>query len=167
LSLQVRSELERVQAEKERYFQDVTDVTKQIELMEWERKNLRIELKELKFRESRLLADNNELEEENISLQKQISSLKSSQIDFETSKHEVRRLQEDMEALQAQLEEYEHLKKIAERQVKIRLLFGFTAINSMTFRWKRRWKRSNRKGNRNMPLKKNWIKELIRNRFSI
>ncbi|XP_054168745.1 protein bicaudal D-like [Oppia nitens] len=115
---QVRHELERVQSEKERYCLDYNEMTKQTELMEWERKNLRTELKELKFRESRLLADNNELEEENISLQKQISSLKSSQIDFETSKHEVRRLQEEMEALQAQLEEYEHLKKIAEKQME-------------------------------------------------
>ncbi|CAG2101064.1 unnamed protein product [Medioppia subpectinata] len=92
--------------------------SKASEETEWERRTLRVELKELKLRESRLLADNNELEEENISLQKQVSVLKSSQVDFETSKHEVRRLQEDMEALNAQLEEYEHLKRIAERQME-------------------------------------------------
>lgn len=115
---QVRHELECVQAEKERYLQENTELSKQTEVMEWERKNLRSELKELKFRESRLLTDNNELEEENISLQKQVSSLKSSQIDLETSKHEVRRLTEELEALQAQLEEFEHLKRIAERQME-------------------------------------------------
>lgn len=45
-----------------------------------ERKNLRAELKEIKFRETRLLTDYSELEEENITLQKQVSVLKSSQV---------------------------------------------------------------------------------------
>jgi hypothetical protein len=47
---------------------------------ELERKNLRSELREIKFRETRLITDYSELEEENISLQKQVSVLKSSQV---------------------------------------------------------------------------------------
>lgn len=47
---------------------------------ELERKNLRSELREIKFRETRLISDYSELEEENISLQKQVSVLKSSQV---------------------------------------------------------------------------------------
>lgn len=46
----------------------------------FERKTLKSELKELKYRETRLLSDYSELEEENISLQKQISVLRSSQV---------------------------------------------------------------------------------------
>lgn len=45
-----------------------------------EMKSLRAELREIKFRETRLFADYSELEEENISLQKQVSVLKSSQV---------------------------------------------------------------------------------------
>lgn len=46
----------------------------------FERKTLKAELKELKYRETRLLSDYSELEEENISLQKQVSVLRSSQV---------------------------------------------------------------------------------------
>ncbi|XP_067132644.1 protein bicaudal D isoform X1 [Centruroides vittatus] len=114
----VRQELARVEAEKERIQQENADLAKRCEIYDWEKKNLKTELKELKFREARLLGDNNELEEENISLQKQVSSLRSSQVEFEGAKHEVRRLQDVMESFNSQVEELTSLKKIAEKQLE-------------------------------------------------
>ncbi|XP_053209271.1 protein bicaudal D-like [Panonychus citri] len=114
----VRSELARVEAEKERLLSEHSDLSKQLEISEWERKNMRIEIKELKMRESRLSSDMNELEDENISLQKTVSNLKSNQIDYETAKHEVRRLHEEIELRRLQVEEFETLKNIAEKQMK-------------------------------------------------
>lgn len=49
-------------------------------MVELQRNQLRDDIKEYKFRESRLLQDYTELEEENISLQKQVSVLKQSQV---------------------------------------------------------------------------------------
>ena len=72
----IKNELEREQTEKERLAIENTDLIKQVEIIDWEKKNLKSELKDLKMRETRLFNDNNELEEENISLQKQISMLK-------------------------------------------------------------------------------------------
>ncbi|RWS29026.1 Protein bicaudal D-like protein [Leptotrombidium deliense] len=115
---QVRLELERTAAERERLLNEHSEIMKQMEVMEWERKAMRNELKDLKLRESRLLSDMNECEEENISLQKQVSNLKSNQIDFESAKHEVRRLQEELELRRLQVDEYETLKNIAEKQMK-------------------------------------------------
>ena len=115
---QVRLELERVRAEKERGGQELLEAQKTAEVLEWDRKHLRVELRELKLREARLLADNNELEDENICLQKQTSSLRTSQIELETAKHEARRLQEEVDALHAQLDEHEALRRIAERQTQ-------------------------------------------------
>lgn len=45
-----------------------------------EKAKLKAELKELKFRETRLMSEYSELEEENITLQKQVSGLRSSQV---------------------------------------------------------------------------------------
>ena len=113
----LRSELDRERAEKERLVVEHQDVSKKLEVCDWDRKNMKTELKDLKIRESRLLQEMNELEDENISLQKQVSNLKSSQIEFETAKHEVIRLQEEMELRRLQVEEFETLKNIAEKQV--------------------------------------------------
>lgn len=55
-------------------------MAKEREVYIFERKTLKSELKELKFRETRLLSDYSELEEENIGLQKQVSALRSSQV---------------------------------------------------------------------------------------
>jgi protein bicaudal D len=46
----------------------------------FEIKNMRLELKDYKLRETRLLTDYSELEEENIMLQKQISNLRTAQV---------------------------------------------------------------------------------------
>jgi len=115
---QVKLELTRVGDEKERLLNEHIELQKQLDLTEWERKNLRIEIKELKMRESRLSSDMNELEDENISLQKTVSNLKSNQVEFETAKHEVRRLQEEVNLRRLQVEEFEILKNIAEKQMK-------------------------------------------------
>lgn len=76
----MRLELERCQAEKERLWNENIELIKTNERSDWERKNQKSELRELKFRETRLLTDYSELEEENIGLQKQVSALKSSQV---------------------------------------------------------------------------------------
>lgn len=115
---QLRQELERVQAERERALQERDDVGKDHQQAETERRSLRSELKECRFREARMLQDYSELEDENISLQKQVSSLRSSQVEFESAKHEIRRLTEDVELLNRQVEELTNLKKIAEKQME-------------------------------------------------
>ncbi|KAG8034796.1 hypothetical protein G9C98_007872 [Cotesia typhae] len=115
---QLRHELERVQVERDHALQEREDVGKNHEQAEVERKNLRTELRECRFRETRLLQDYTELEDENISLQKQVSTLRSSQVDFESAKHEIRRLSEEVELLNSQVEELSNLKKIAEKQME-------------------------------------------------
>lgn len=51
-----------------------------IEMLELQKNRMRDEIKEYKFRETRLLQDYTELEEENITLQKLVSTLKQSQV---------------------------------------------------------------------------------------
>ncbi|XP_042874742.1 protein bicaudal D-like [Penaeus japonicus] len=115
---QCRAELERVQSEKGRYYTELHELLKDKDISDHEKKQLRTELKDLKFRETRLFQDYAELEDENITLQKQISNLKSSQVEFEGAKHEIRRLQEETDVLNSQVEELANLKKIAERQME-------------------------------------------------
>ncbi|XP_012253235.2 protein bicaudal D isoform X3 [Athalia rosae] len=114
----LRHELERVQAERDHSLQEREDESKDYQHAESERKHLRGELRECKFREARLLQDYSELEEENISLQKQVSVLRSSQVEFEGAKHEIRRLTEDVDLLNSQVEELTSLKNIAEKQME-------------------------------------------------
>lgn len=110
--------MERTQAERDHALQEREDVGKDHLFAESERRSLRTELKECRFRESRLLQDYTELEDENISLQKQVSTLRSSQVEFEGAKHEIRRLTEEVEHLNCQVEELTSLKKIAEKQME-------------------------------------------------
>lgn len=49
-------------------------------MLELQRSRMQEEIREYKFRESRLLQDYTELEEENISLQKLLSTLKQNQV---------------------------------------------------------------------------------------
>lgn len=114
----LRQELERVVEERNRMINENNEWSKLKDESDSEMKFLRAELREIKFRETRLIADYSELEEENISLQKQVSVLKSSQVEFEGAKHEIRRLQEDVEVFQQQIEELTKLKKIAEKQME-------------------------------------------------
>ena len=115
---QLRHELDRVTAERDRMLQENTDIGKDKEDRNMECKKLRTELREVKFRETRLITDYSELEEENIALQKQVSLLRSSQVEFESLKHEIRRLQEEMDLLNSQVEELSNLKKIAEKHME-------------------------------------------------
>lgn len=122
---QVRSELERLQAEKDRLLVENAEVTKKLEISEFEKKQMRSDLKDLRTRETMLSTDFNELEEENTLLQKTVSTLKSNQVDYEAAKHEVRRLEEELEERRGQVEEFETLKNIAEKQVTIAILICF------------------------------------------
>lgn len=115
---QLRHELDRVTAERDRILQENADIGRDKSGTDAERLRLKAELKELKFREQRMLNDYSELEEENISLQKQVANLRSSQVEFEGVKHEIRRLTEEIEVLQSQVEELTNLKKIAEKQME-------------------------------------------------
>lgn len=115
---QLRHELDRVTAERDRILQENADIGRDKTGNDAERMRLKSELKELKFREQRMLSDYSELEEENISLQKQVASLRSSQVEFEGVKHEIRRLTEEIDVLQSQVEELTNLKKIAEKQME-------------------------------------------------
>lgn len=77
---QLRHELERVTNERDRMLQENSDMGRDKSDTEAERGRLKAELKDLKFRETRMLTDYSELEEENITLQKQVSNLRSSQV---------------------------------------------------------------------------------------
>lgn len=72
--------MDRVVAERDRMLQENCDIGKDKVERENERAKLRTELRDMKYRETRMLADYSELEEENIGLQKQVSMLKSSQV---------------------------------------------------------------------------------------
>lgn len=72
--------MERVTGERERALQEGAEATREAATAETERRNARADVREMRTRETRLLADYSELEEENISLQKQVAALKSSQV---------------------------------------------------------------------------------------
>lgn len=107
-----------MQSERDHALQEREDVGKDHLLAESERRSLRTELKESRFRETRLLQDYTELEDENITLQKQVSTLRSSQVEFEGAKHEIRRLTEEVELLNSHCDELTNLKNIAEKQME-------------------------------------------------
>lgn len=115
---QLRHELERVTNERDRMLNENADMSRDKSGTEAERAKLKSELKEMKFRETRMMQDYSELEEENITLQKQVSSLKCSQVEFEGAKHEIRRLAEEIELFQSQVQDLANLKKIAETQME-------------------------------------------------
>lgn len=115
---QLRHELDRVTVERDKMLQENSDMGKDKDDRGMECKRLRTELREIKFRENRLILDYSELEEENIALQKQVAALKSTQVEFESLKHEIRRLHEEMGLLDLQVEELTNLKKIAEKHME-------------------------------------------------
>ncbi|XP_041859673.1 protein bicaudal D homolog 2-like isoform X2 [Melanotaenia boesemani] len=114
---QTRNILTNTQSENERLNAISQEMKENSQVVELQRNQLRNDIKEYKFRETRLLQDYTELEEENISLQKQVSVLKQSQVEFEGLKHEIRRLEEDTQFLNSQLDDAIRLKEIAERQL--------------------------------------------------
>lgn len=115
---QLRHELDRVRNERDRMLQENSDIGRDKHDSETEKTRLKAELKDLKFRETRLLTDYSELEEENISLQKQVASLRISQVDFESAKYEIRQCTEEIELLNFKVEELSKLKQIAEKQME-------------------------------------------------
>ncbi|XP_033116376.1 protein bicaudal D homolog 2-like isoform X2 [Anneissia japonica] len=115
---QSKQQIERYKSENEHFHAKSSDSLSSFEKVDSQRKAARDEVRELKFRETRLLQDYSELEEENIAMQKQVSSLKSSQVEYEALKHENRRLIEDAEFLNSQIEDLVRLKEIAEKQVE-------------------------------------------------
>lgn len=113
-----KSELELLYGERDRLQLDRDELARKIEMIDQDRKLLRIDIKDQKSREDRLLHENSELEEENVSLQKQLSTLRSTQVEFESSKHEIERLQYELGVLTSQLEEMVTLRRITERQME-------------------------------------------------
>ncbi|XP_077565307.1 protein bicaudal D homolog 1-like isoform X3 [Stigmatopora nigra] len=84
------------------------------EMLELQRRRTREEIREYKFRESRLSQDYAELEEENISMQKLVSSLKQNQVEYEGLKHELKVLEEETDILEGQLQDALRLKDISD-----------------------------------------------------
>lgn len=78
----------------------------------------RIEIKELKLRENRLLNENTDLEDDNVQLQQQMAKLRHNLIEFDTIKHENKALQETLEYLHSQIDELQSLKRIGEKQLE-------------------------------------------------
>ena len=115
---QSKAEVQRLRIEKERLEQEYNDLAKTKDVTTVEVKAMKSELKDYKYRESRLLSDFTELEEENINLQKQVSALRTAQIEFEGYKHEIRHLQEEVDVFKHQVEELTNLKRIAEKQLE-------------------------------------------------
>ena len=69
---QIKAELERLKNEKLSAMNELTKVQKSSQLLDQEMKTIKTEMKEYRFRETRLLTDYSELEEENVALQKQV-----------------------------------------------------------------------------------------------
>lgn len=88
------------------------------EQLEIQNKQMKKDLKELKFREARNMSDYSELEDENINLQKQLLQLKQTQVDYEATKHENKRLKEFVEELNMEIDEVGKLKKIVEKNLE-------------------------------------------------
>ncbi|CAL8262250.1 unnamed protein product [Merluccius merluccius] len=106
------------QAESERLGVVVGDLKENNDMLEIQRSRMREEIKEYKFRESRLLQDYTELEEENITLQKLVSTLKQNQVEYEGLKHEIKVLEEETVLLNSQLEDALRLKDISQGQLE-------------------------------------------------
>ncbi|XP_078272985.1 protein bicaudal D homolog 1-like isoform X2 [Rhinoraja longicauda] len=114
---QARTLVLNAQSENDRLNTLSLDLKENNEMLELQRIRTKDEIREYKFRESRLLQDYTELEEENITLQKLVSTLKQNQVEYEGLKHEIKRLEEETVLLNSQLEDAIRLKEIAEHQL--------------------------------------------------
>jgi len=112
-----RAEMDRLRVDLERTQTSNQDLQPQVEALDAQRRQMKKEIKELKFRETRNMSDYSELEEENISLQKSVLHLKQAQVDFEAMKHTNKRLNEETEELHSELEELAGLKAIVEKNL--------------------------------------------------
>ncbi|KAI1888550.1 hypothetical protein AGOR_G00186320 [Albula goreensis] len=113
-----RSAASNAQAENERLNAVLQELRESNEVLELQRNRMKEEIKEYKFRETRLLQDYTELEEENITLQKLVSTLKQNQVEYEGLKHEIKVLEEETVLLNSQLEDALRLKEISEAQLE-------------------------------------------------
>ncbi|XP_034079238.1 protein bicaudal D homolog 1 isoform X2 [Gymnodraco acuticeps] len=113
-----RSVASNSQAENERLNALVQELRESNDMLELQRSRMREEVKEYKFRETRLLQDYTELEEENITLQKLVSTLKQSQVEYEGLKHGIKVLEEETVLLNSQLEDALRLKDISQGQLE-------------------------------------------------
>ncbi|XP_058501662.1 protein bicaudal D homolog 1 isoform X2 [Solea solea] len=113
-----RSVASNAQAENERLNALLQELRESNEMSELQRSRMREEIKEYKFRETRLLQDYTELEEENITLQKLVSTLKQNQVEYEGLKHEIKVLEEETVLLNSQLEDALRLKDISQGQLE-------------------------------------------------
>ncbi|XP_078112307.1 protein bicaudal D homolog 1 isoform X3 [Sander vitreus] len=122
-----RSVASNAQAENERLNALVQELRESNEMLELQRSRMREEVKEYKFRETRLLQDYTELEEENITLQKLVSTLKQSQVEREKSAL-LMNLQESQTQLQhtqgALTEQNERVHRLMERVSGMKCLNG-------------------------------------------
>ncbi|XP_018110252.1 protein bicaudal D homolog 1 isoform X5 [Xenopus laevis] len=115
---QSRAATTNVQGENQHLSSVVQDLKETNEILELQRLRMKEEIREYKFRESRLLQDYTELEEENITLQKLVSTLKQNQVEYEGLKHEIKRFEEETVLLNSQLEDAIRLKEISEHQLE-------------------------------------------------
>ncbi|XP_076155167.1 protein bicaudal D homolog 1 [Alosa pseudoharengus] len=113
-----RSVASNAQAESERLNMLVQELRESNEVLDLQRSRMREEIREYKFRETRLLQDYTELEEENITLQKLVSTLKQNQVEYEGLKHEIKVLEEETALLNSQLEDALRLKDISQAQLE-------------------------------------------------
>ncbi|XP_064199001.1 protein bicaudal D homolog 1 isoform X4 [Anguilla rostrata] len=113
-----RSVASNTQAENERLNGVLQELRETNEVLELQRSRMKEEIREYKFRETRLLQDYTELEEENITLQKLVSTLKQNQVEYEGLKHEIKVLEEETVLLNSQLEDALRLKEISETQLE-------------------------------------------------
>ncbi|XP_075938297.1 protein bicaudal D homolog 1 isoform X5 [Anarhichas minor] len=122
-----RSVASNAQAEDERLNALTQDLRESNEMLELQRSRMREEIKEYKFRETRLLQDYTELEEENITLQKLVSTLKQSQVEREKSTL-LMNLQESQTQLQhtqgALTEQNERVHRLTEHVNGLKCLNG-------------------------------------------
>ncbi|KAL6117170.1 bicd1 [Pungitius sinensis] len=113
-----RATVSNTQADSEHMSILLQELRESNEMLELQRSQMQQEIREYKFRESRLLQDYTELEEENISLQKLLSTLKQNQVEFEGLKHEIKVLEEETEFLNSQLQDTLRLKDISDAQLE-------------------------------------------------
>lgn len=113
-----RLSVEQLHTDCERSNNALADMGLTTEQLEIQNKQMKKDLKELKFREARNMSDYSELEDENINLQKQLLQLKQTQVDYEATKHENKRLKEFVEELNMEIDEVGKLKKIVEKNLE-------------------------------------------------
>lgn len=120
-----RIKLGETNSEKESLAHEREGLIKKIEFLEEQRKvsekQHKLELGDLRDSNTKLFTEKNELEGDNVILQKKVTYLERSQIEFESSKHDNQRLREALDVANKQLEDFEELQKINERE-KLRAL---------------------------------------------